>query len=97
MLRTPDEASDETIERLMLNAETILGNKPVSVVIDLRRKYAFVTRMVGTYRKPLYECIDTITYDPDPDGTFHCIGYGATEGEAKGDLLEKIAWAVAHE
>ena len=97
MARIPEEASDDTIERLMLNAETILGDRPVSVVIDLRRRYTFVTRMVGTFRQPQYECIDALTYDPDPDARFHCVGYGATEGAAKGDLLEKIAWAVAHE
>lgn len=97
MHRTPDEASDETISRLLLSAETILGNNPVSYVIDLRRKYAFEFRMVGTYRHVQWECVDMLTYDPGPDSTWHIIGYGATKGEAQGDLLEKIAYAVAHE
>lgn len=97
MRRTPDETSDETIEALLMNAETILSNKPVSYVIDLQRKYAFRFRMVGRWRRAEYECIDMLTYDPDPDSTWHLIGYGETEGDAKLDLLEKIAYAVAHE
>lgn len=95
MTRTPNHMTDTGIHRL--NAETLLGNKPCGYVIDLRRKYAFQFRMVGRYARPQYECIDTLTYDPDPDSEWHLIGFGSTEGEAQGDLLEKIAYQVAHE
>lgn len=109
MRRTPNEPTDDTINQLweggpilpphvptesLANAETCLGK---GYVIDLQRHYKFQFRMVGTFRRPLYECIDTITYDPDPDASQHVTGYGENEAEAKTDLLEKLAWLAVHQ
>lgn len=104
-MNTPDHCSDDTINELweggpalpsVLNPETMFHGAR-SYVIDLRRKYAFEYRMIGTFRRTQWECVDVLTFDPDPDSRWHCIGYGKTQGEAQGDLLEKIAYAVAHE
>lgn len=107
-MNTPDHCSDDTINRLWeggpvlpkdvdvpaaaLNPETMF-----SYVIDLRRKYIFQFERLGLDRLPEFRCIDVLTFDPDPDSSWHIIGKGSTRGDAQADLLEKIAYAVAHE
>ena len=108
-MNTPDHCSDDTINRLweggpilpahvptesLANPETFLGK---GYVIDLQRKYAFEFTKCGVDRRPEYHCIDMLTFDPDPDSRWHLTGYGETSGDAQADLLEKIAYAVAHE
>jgi hypothetical protein len=105
-VNTPNDCSDDTINRLWeggpvlprdippaaLNPETML-----SYVIDLRRKYIFQFERLGLDRLPEYRCIDVLTFDPDPDSTWHIIGKGSTRGDAQAHLLEQLAYAVAHE
>lgn len=105
-MNTPDHCSDDTINRLWEGGPTLPREIPAgalnpetmfSYVIDLRRKYAFEFERTGVDRSPEYRCIDLLTFDPDPDSTWHLFGYGETRGQAQCDLLEKIAYAVAHE
>ena len=78
---------------VQLNPETLLGNKPLGE-IDLRRRYGIVTQLHGSHRGVQHwTAIDQNSYDgPDPDGGVgSCVGSGPTEGDAKLDLLDKIA------
>lgn len=75
-----------------LNAETVLGNKPVAGVIDLQQRFDI------TYSEmPNGEwcAIDRVSFDPDPEARMHLMGYGPSTGEALTDLLEKIADVAA--
>lgn len=81
----------------MLNPETILGNTPISRVIDVRRRYEIAT----SYRPWLrdknqhYEVIDRVTFDPDPESRWHLFGRAECYAEAVSSLLEQIGAEVA--
>ena len=93
MALTPKNASDTLIGVLSdiaagLNPETILSNKPV---IDLRRRYDIDVEFIQW--APLnerYRAIDMNSFDGS-DGLGSCQGYGATEQEARLNLLTAIA------
>lgn len=85
-----------SIPRSAFNPETLFSYEP-TYVLDLQRKYAFEITRHGLDRRPEFHCVDMLTFDPDPDSRWHLIGKGETEGDAKLDLLERIAYAVAHE
>ena len=62
-------------------------------VIDLRRTYDIRPRQLPNGQ---WEVVDYETYDDDPEGDFHLAGRGESIAEAITDLLERIAFAVAH-
>jgi hypothetical protein len=79
-----------------LNPETLLGNKPVSRVIDLLRRYdiAYEQHTLAPSDER-WSAVDLNTYDTS-EGIGACIGRGATTHEALLDLLEQIAEIAAN-
>lgn len=105
----PQDFTDTQINRLVdqgvlptmrpLNAETVLSENPIGVVIDLRRAY-----QIEYFQNPAYPncpkgervwAYDWNTFDPDPESEGNNIGYGETTHDALLDLLEKIAARVS--
>ena len=78
--------------RLTTNPETLLGNKPVAPVIDLRQRYDIRVTNCG---RGVYQAIDLVTYDPEPEATLNVVGWGESPSEATTDLLEKLAELAA--
>ena len=77
--------------RLTANPELVLGNKPVAPVIDLQRRYDIQVTNCG---RGIFQAIDRVSYDPDPEATLHCEGWGSCPNEAVSDLMTKIGEAV---
>lgn len=64
-----------------------------SNVIDLRRRFDIKTERIPypLSMPPVWQAIDLVTFDDDPEARLHIIGLGASREEATVDLLEQLA------